>query len=359
MIELINVTKEYENAVPFRNLSLKIEDGEVISIIGPSGTGKSTLMRVICMLTPPTSGRIFIDGNEITAKGANLSIFRRKMGMVFQGFNLFPHLTAIENIMAAPMHILGMSRSEAYRLGMEKLSEVGLEGCATQYPSQLSGGQKQRAAIARTLVMNPKVIFFDEPTSALDPTMVGEVQAIIRRIARDGRTVMIVTHDMSFAKEIATRVLYMDQSCVYEDGTPEQIFDNPQRERTRDFIKKQRTLCYDVIPGASDSVKAIADIGTFCVKNNIPSSIAIGAAAIFEELCLQLLDSRRRHSEIILHSDTMTVSMDCDYDGAALNDDAMNSVSGKLIAYYAENIRREQTNDKELPNRISMDVRAR
>ena len=238
MIELKHLRKEYPNAIPLRDVSVTINDGDIVSVIGPSGTGKSTLIRCINLLDKPTSGQIIVNGTDITAKGCNIREVRKKMGMVFQSFNLFGHQTVIENVMNGPIDLLGLSRQEAYERAMELLRLVGMESRALNYPDMLSGGQKQRVAIARTLSMDPDIILFDEPTSALDPTMVGEVQAVIRELAKMGKTMMIVTHEMKFAREICNRVFYLDQGGIYEDGTPEQVFGNPQSEKTRAFLSK-------------------------------------------------------------------------------------------------------------------------
>ncbi|MCR4805005.1 MAG: amino acid ABC transporter ATP-binding protein, partial [Clostridia bacterium] len=210
MIELIHLEKKYGEASPLRDVNAVIRDGDVISVIGPSGTGKSTLLRCINMLERPTGGRILLDGEDITAPKYDLTQARRRMGMVFQSFNLFGHLTVIENLMLAPVDILKKSRQEAYDTGIALLRRVGLAGRELQYPEQLSGGQKQRVAIARTLAMDPDVILLDEPTSALDPTMVGEVQTVVRDLTQTGKTMLIVTHEMSFARAISNRVFYMD-----------------------------------------------------------------------------------------------------------------------------------------------------
>jgi polar amino acid transport system ATP-binding protein len=225
MITVRHLKKAYSNAVPLTDVNLEVKKGEIISVIGPSGSGKSTLLRCINMLEKPTSGEIIVDGEMITAKGADIFRIRRKMGMAFQSFNLFSHMMVIDNIMLGPVDILKMSRQEAYDEGMRLLTSVGLAEKALSYPDELSGGQKQRVAIARALAMKPEIILFDEPTSALDPTMVGEVLSVIRTLAQEGLTMMIVTHEMKFARDVSTRVLYMDEGVIYEDGTPEQIFE--------------------------------------------------------------------------------------------------------------------------------------
>ncbi|MBP3737409.1 MAG: amino acid ABC transporter ATP-binding protein, partial [Lachnospiraceae bacterium] len=218
MIELVHLEKKYPNSTPLADVNAVIHDGDVISIIGPSGTGKSTLLRCINLLDKPTGGKIIFDGDEITAPGYPAEEARRRMGMVFQSFNLFGHLTVIENLMIAPMDILHKSKQEAYDTGVQLLKRVGLAGRELRYPDQLSGGQKQRVAIARTLAMDPEVILLDEPTSALDPAMVGEVQAVIRDLAQSGKTMLIVTHEMNFARAICNRVFFMDEGGIYEDG---------------------------------------------------------------------------------------------------------------------------------------------
>ena len=242
MIKIENLSKSYGDLEVLKNISVEINKGEVISIIGPSGCGKSTFIRCLNRLEEPTSGKIFIDGEEITGKNIKLHKLRMKMGMVFQSFNLFSHLTIIENIMLGPVNLLKMDRQTAYDEGMELLEMVGLGSKSLSYPDELSGGQKQRAAIARTLAMKPEIVLFDEPTSALDPRMTSEVLAVIKKLAADGLTMMIVTHEMKFAKNVSNRVFYMDEKGIYEDGTPEQIFENPKKQKTKEFIYKIKTL---------------------------------------------------------------------------------------------------------------------
>ena len=289
MIELIHLEKKYENAVPLADMNAVIRDGDIISVIGPSGTGKSTLLRCINMLERPTGGKIILDGEEITAPGYDVTRARRKMGMVFQSFNLFGHLTVIENLMMARMDILKKPKQEAYARGMDLLNRVGLAGKELQYPDQLSGGQKQRVAIARTLTMDPDVILLDEPTSALDPTMVGEVQAVIRDLAGMGKTMMIVTHEMNFARAICNRVFFMDQGGICEDGTPEQIFDHPRNERTRRFIQRLRVLELSVDSRKYDFIGAGSEIDRYCLRSDIPPRIKYRIRLAFEELAQQIL----------------------------------------------------------------------
>jgi polar amino acid transport system ATP-binding protein len=241
IIECKNLTKEYlsgENVVKaVDDVTVSFEQGEFCAITGPSGSGKSTFLHVLSSLENPTSGHIFFDGTDLMSKKTNLNLVRRKMGMVFQHFNLFPHKTVMENITLAPMQLLKMSKEQAEKEAMELLSMVGLSDRADEYPSRLSGGQKQRVAIARALAMKPEVMLFDEPTSALDPELVGEVLNVMKKLANDGMTMICVTHEMGFAKEVATRVLFMCDGKVAETGTPEEIFSNPQNPRTQQFLQ--------------------------------------------------------------------------------------------------------------------------
>ncbi|MBR6090806.1 MAG: amino acid ABC transporter ATP-binding protein [Anaerolineaceae bacterium] len=289
MIKIEHLKKEYFNAVPLKDVNVVINDGDVIAVIGPSGTGKSTLLRSINMLERPTGGHIWVDDVEITDPKCDLGKIRQKMGMVFQSFNLFGHLTVIENIMLAPMELLKKSKKDAYEDGMRLLRMVGLAEKALNFPDELSGGQKQRIAIARTLAMDPDIILLDEPTSALDPTMVGEVQAVIRDLAKSGKTMMIVTHEMNFARAISNRVFFMDAGGIYEDGTPAQIFDDPQRENTRRFIRKLKVYELEITGKDYDFLVAMSGIDQYCYKNQIPSKMAYRIRQVYEELVQQLL----------------------------------------------------------------------
>ena len=215
-----------------------INHGEVVVVIGPSGSGKSTFLRSLNLLEVPTEGEIYVDGHNILAKGADINIHRQKMGMVFQHFNLFPHMTILRNMTIAPMKLLGKSREEAESLAMELLEKVGLADRANSYPSQLSGGQKQRVAIVRALCMQPDVMLFDEPTSALDPEMVGEVLEVMKALAHDGMTMIVVTHEMGFAREVGSRVIFMADGRIIEEGEPNELFANPKSERLQTFLAK-------------------------------------------------------------------------------------------------------------------------
>ena len=219
-------------------VSTEIHKGEVVVVIGPSGSGKSTFLRCLNLLELPTGGQILFDGVDITDKNCNINLHRQKMGMVFQHFNLFPHMTILKNMTIAPMQLLHKSKEEAEKTALELLGRVGLADRANAYPSQLSGGQKQRVAIVRALAMQPEVMLFDEPTSALDPEMVGEVLEVMQELAKSGMTMVVVTHEMGFAREVADRVLFMADGKLLEEGTPDEIFTNPKSERLRDFLAK-------------------------------------------------------------------------------------------------------------------------
>ena len=238
MIHIKNLKKSFGKVSVLNGIDEHIEKGEVVVVIGPSGSGKSTFLRCINLLEEPTSGEIIFEGNNIMNKDVDINKLREKMGMVFQNFNLFPHKSVIENITLAPIKVKGVSKSEAERKAMELLKMVGLEDKRNAYPSSLSGGQKQRIAIARALAMEPDVMLFDEPTSALDPEMVGEVLSVMKKLAKEGMTMIVVTHEMGFAKEVGDRILFIDGGKVLEKGKPNEIFENPKNSRTKDFLSK-------------------------------------------------------------------------------------------------------------------------
>ncbi len=287
VITISHLKKVFPNATPLKDVNAVIGKGDVISIIGPSGTGKSTFLRCINRLETPTEGQIEVFGQPVTGvKPAQLGAVRRRMGMVFQSFNLFAHLTVIENIMLGPVELLGCTRQQAYERGMRLLAKVGLAQKALNYPDELSGGQKQRVAIARTLGMQPEIVLFDEPTSALDPTMVGEVLAVIRSLAEQGLTMLIVTHEMKFARDVSTRVFYMDEGVVYEDGTPEQVFDHPKTDRCRAFVHRLKTFHLDIASKGFDFIGASTDIDRFARKQLLGAQQSLKYQQIFEELCV-------------------------------------------------------------------------
>ncbi|WP_379151967.1 amino acid ABC transporter ATP-binding protein [Paenibacillus sp. sgz5001063] len=238
MITVKNLQKSFGKLEILKGIDLQIQKGEVVVVIGPSGSGKSTFLRCLNLLEQPTGGEITFEGESITDKKHDINVTREKMGMVFQQFNLFPHKTVLQNIMLAPVKVRKQSASEAEKIATELLRTVGLADKRDAYPSQLSGGQKQRIAIARALAMQPHVMLFDEPTSALDPEMVGEVLEVMKKLAEDGMTMVIVTHEMGFAREVGDRILFMDGGVIVEEGEPSQVFGNPQHDRTKDFLSK-------------------------------------------------------------------------------------------------------------------------
>ena len=269
IISVSHLTKRFGELEVLRDISFEVRQGEVISLIGPSGTGKSTLLRALNMLEPPTSGDIRVNGELITAKGYPLHKMRQKIGMVFQSFNLFEHMTVLENITDAPIQLLHMPEAQAKEEALGLLKKVGLAQKADAYPSALSGGQKQRVAIARALAMHPEVILFDEPTSALDPTMVGEVLSVIRQLAKSGLTMLIVTHEMRFAQDVSTRIFFMNEGLIYEDGTPEQIFLHPVRSATKAFVQRIQKLAFEIDSDDFDYLQIHTGINQFCIKYNL------------------------------------------------------------------------------------------
>ena len=289
MIHIEDLCKSYGDNLVFKNVNADIEKGDCVCIIGPSGCGKSTFLRCLNRLEQPSSGRVFIDGEEITAKKAPLDKIRRKMGMVYQTFNLFSHKTILENVMMAPMQLGGLSKKEAYELAMDCLSQVGMAERADYMPQQLSGGQKQRAAIARCVAMRPEIILFDEPTSALDPTMVDEVLAVIRRLVNRGLTCVIVTHEMNFARTISPKIIYMDEKGIYEMGSPSQIFDAPQREKTRAFINRLKTFHRTITDRNFDIYELNSAAVEFCRRQYASEKQIYRVQLVLEEMLLNII----------------------------------------------------------------------
>ena len=238
MIKIKDLKKKYGELEVLKGISTEIKEGEVISVIGPSGSGKSTFLRCINRLEEPTSGEIWVNGKNITENGVDINKVREEIGMVFKHFNLYPHKTVMENITLGPIRLKKISKAEAEKLALELLEKVGLSDKKDVYPNKLSGGQKQRVAIARALAMNPKIILFDEPTSALDPEMIGEVLEVMKELANAGMTMIVVTHEMGFARNVANRVFFMDEGYILEDAKPQDLFDNPKSERARIFLDK-------------------------------------------------------------------------------------------------------------------------
>ena len=293
MISVKHLSKVFKNGDKelsvLHDVNCEIGKGEVIGIIGPSGTGKSTFLRCLNRLEEPSGGRIEIDGVDILDRKADVDLLRRKMGMVFQNFNLFHHLTILDNITLCPRTLLGKSREEAEARAMELLQLVGLYDKAGILPGELSGGQKQRAAIARCLAMDPEIILFDEPTSALDPTMVSEVLVVIRRLASRGMTMAIVSHEMQFVRNVSTRIFFMNEGVIYEEGTPEQIFEHPQRPATVAFINRIRTLEFHLADKHFDLYGMFGEVGVFCNKYGLGNDMLTKVQHVMEEMLFEIL----------------------------------------------------------------------
>ena len=333
MISVQHLTKTYYNAdgsslTVLKDINCDIQKGEVISIIGPSGTGKSTFLRSLNLLDPPTGGRILVDGEDILAKGYPVHKLRQKMGMVFQNFNLFEHMTVLENVMYAPVKILKEDKQQARDEALALLKKVGLVEKADVYPASLSGGQKQRVAIARALAMKPDAILFDEPTSALDPTMVGEVLSVIRQLSKSGLTMLIVTYEMRFARDVSTRIFFMNEGVIYEDGTPEQIFEHPVHSATKAFVQRIQKLVFEIDSDDFDYLQIHTGINRFCLKYNLTQgehAYALIKEVLFTHMRnIRPLTLRMTHAEL---SGVTTVDfMVENLDHSPLNDAARDSL---------------------------------
>jgi polar amino acid transport system ATP-binding protein len=284
MIRVEHLCKSFGPIAVLKDINAEIRKGEVVSIIGPSGAGKSTFLRCLNLLDHPTSGSISIDGVDVLARKADVPKVRQKMNMVFQSFNLFAHLSVLENLTLAPIRLRGVDRRAAGEKALDLLRLVGLAEKAGSFPDELSGGQKQRVAIARCLAMEPEIVLFDEPTSALDPTMVSEVLSVIRRLAKDGMTMAIVTHEMDFARDVSSRVFYMDEGTIYEEGTPQQIFESPLREKTRSFIHRIRSLNRRITSVDFDLYALNGEVEQFCEKHFLSRQAAHDLQLLVEEL---------------------------------------------------------------------------
>ena len=289
LIEVKGLKKSFGSHDVLKGIDLTVEQGERVAIIGGSGCGKSVFLRSLCLLEKPDAGQVFIDGREITARGARVNEIRRSMGMLYQKFHLFSEMNVMDNLCLAPTHLLKMPRQEAEKKAMELLGLVGLANCANAWPTVLSGGQQQRIAICRCLMMEPKLLLFDEPTSALDPTMVGEVLAVIRMLAKRNMSMIIVTHEMNFARDVADRVLFLADGVIYEQGTPAEIFDAPKREKTISFIHKIKYFSYEIRERQFDLMKLQGGIQSFGEKYGLAPKYIFRLRLCCEELIYELL----------------------------------------------------------------------
>jgi len=321
MIKIKHLFKEFDGVPVLINLNAEVSKGEIISIIGPSGTGKSTFLRCLNLLDQPDSGKIEVANVDVLDKGTDVAALRMRMGMVFQQFNLFPHLSVLENIMMAPIALLKKSKPEAAEQALELLDMVGLANKAHALPSELSGGQQQRVAIARALAMNPEIILFDEPTSALDPTMVNEVLSVIRNLAQTGITMLIVTHEMRFAKEVSTRVFYMDEGAIYEQGTPEEIFERPKRPKTRAFINRLGLMIKELRKSDFDLYHFSSEVEAFADRQRLPKAQLANLLSVLEELIVNLLFPRtdRLQIEIGISEENQHVYLHAVWSGGTTN----------------------------------------
>ncbi len=317
--------KSFGDITPLKDIDIEINKGDVISLIGPSGTGKSTLLRCLIGLEKISAGKIYVYDNDMSIQNKATESVRMKMGMVFQSFNLFEHKTVIENVMMAPLKILKMPKQEVYNEAMELLGSVGLSSQALEYPSQLSGGQKQRVAIVRTMMMHPEIILFDEPTSALDPKMAKEVGSVIKSLSRFGYTILIVTHDMHFAKSVSTRVFYMDEGIIYEDGTVDDIFNHPKKAKTASFVRQMKSFCCTIKNRHFDSPGILAELADFCNGSGLNKHLQYAANFVFEELLFNTIVPHMDNDDFCVEVSVTVSDADkkidivFDYDGKEFN----------------------------------------
>jgi polar amino acid transport system ATP-binding protein len=359
MITVKGLAKRFGAVEVLKDINCEISKGEIISIIGPSGTGKSTFLRCLNLLEQPSGGSIEIEGTNILAPGVDVPRLRRKMGMVFQSFNLYNHLTVLDNLTIGPRKLLGRTKKEAEEKAFELLRLVGLAEKADSFPDELSGGQKQRVAIARCLAMEPEVLLFDEPTSALDPTMVSEVLAVIRRLAREGMTMAIVTHEMEFARNISTRVFYMDEGLIYEEGPPEQIFDAPQKAKTKSFINRIRSYSYAIADKNFDFYGMNGEIKMFAEKYFSPKTTN-NIMLLTEELILLyqapytlVLDYEEKQGTLRLSLHSEGRQLISPFDAAS----GADQISRAIIAGLTEDLVAEEVTAEGPGTRLSMVVK--
>lgn len=336
MINITNLKKSFGSLEVIKNITTTIEAGEIVSIIGPSGTGKSTFLRCLNMLETPDSGTIEFGGVVLTEKNADVNAVRKKMGMVFQSFNLFEHMNVLKNLTVGQEKLLKISRSEAESYARELLETVGLAEKAESYPDELSGGQKQRVAIARCLSMRPEIILFDEPTSALDPTMVGEVISVMKKLANDGMSMVIVTHDMKLARDVSTRVIYMDEGGIYEQGTPEEIFITPKKAKTKIFVQRIKSFNYLISSESFDFVAIVNGVSNFCAENRLSVADSNKLILITEELVTSLPITQPVHLSVSLPEEEGERTLDIEYTGEEFDITKTDSLSAKIITSIAK-----------------------
>ena len=362
LLNIEHLQKKFIGSEPLKDVNCQIRRGEVISIIGPSGTGKSTFLRCINRLEQPTGGKVYFHGEEITDNEDQIRHIRQKIGMVFQSFNLFSNMNVLENIITAPIMLKSMNQEEAVERAQQLLKMVGLSQKWQSYPDELSGGQQQRIAIVRALAMEPEIILFDEPTSALDPTMVGEVESVIKKVAQTGTTMMIVTHGMDFAKQISNRIFYMDEGGIYEEGMPQQIFDNPQRDRTRQFIRRLKVLELSIDSRDFDFLGTNTLIEEFAIKNDIAPKLKNSLMSIFEEVCVQIILPELENPKIkilIEYAKTdESIEINIKYNGKRFDiADTTNDIALAIVKGRVSSLKYEFIDDAELKNNAEFVIR--
>lgn len=359
MIRLENVKMAYGDRTVYDDISMTIEDGEVLGIIGPSGCGKSTLLRNILMLTPPVSGRIFIDDTEITAGGENVTEARKKIGMVFQNFGLFQKYTILENVAKGLVDIKKMDGKQAFDKAMDCLSMVGLRDYAYRYPEELSGGQQQRAAIARTVAMEPDVILMDEPTSALDPAMVGEVEAVIRMLVSMKKTLVIVSHELDLISSMCTRVIFLNNGEIADEGTVKEIFGESAKTYTRRFINGLMIMKFDIECKSFDFIGMQTTINTFAYKNGVPEEVKDKLQTVMEELCQMIViqpdPGNHLHCSYEYDRSEKSVSGHIKFTGPRLDETSVEyMLSWPIIKMNTSELSYEEIDKKGYSNKISL-----
>lgn len=361
MIEFRNIVKKYNNVTSLININCNISNGEVISLIGPAGAGKSTFIRLINLLERPTSGEIYIDNKNILSRDYDVINLRKRVGIVFSKFNLFNHLSVIENIMKAQVDILNKTKEEAYKESMRLLDLVSLVDKKYESVDKLKSGEKQRVALVRALAMNPDILLLDEPTSALDPTMVPDIEAIISDLKKSGKTIIVATRNMTFAKNISTRVFYIDENTIYEEGTPDEIFLTPSKPKTKQFINSLKILTFDIDSPTCDFWLLGAEIDKYCIKNHISSKGSSRLKLAFEELVIEIIMSKLKnitpkiHIAIEYSNINETLKMKVKYNGEKFDPkDTENILSYNVLRTTVNEIEYKEINDGEYVNELRL-----
>jgi len=361
MIEVKNLSKKYREATPLKNVSFKLDKGEIVAVLGPSGCGKSTLLRCINLLENPTSGEIILDGESILDSRISLTKIRRKIGMVFQNYQLYPQYTVLENVMMPERHILRMDKQQSYDNAINLLREVNLLSQKNSYPEELSGGQKQRVAFARTLAMNPDILLLDEPTSALDPAAVFEIRYIIKKLSEKGKTILLVTHDMSFARNTATRILFLNDGIICEDTTPDEFFQSPKSESGKHFLSQDDSLEFIVYDNNYNFLESISKITTFTENHGQNEKISERLISIFEEIVMigllpHINDTGAIRISLSIHNND-TITMSISYGGKVFDPlSLMDSSSISILRHQADEIAYKEIKSEANCNLIEIKV---